>query len=162
MPLSEDGMSQQIKLVQIESRSAFSDGGIEEAVRRLCKQTQTLYLSDDIPWVVGYSGGKDSTATLQLIWSAIRALPDGERKKSIHVISTDTLVENPIVAKWVEHSLAAMERAAAAQGMPIKAHRLVPAVQDRPRRNARTGHDWQPAAVERRHPRRSRHLHRPG
>ena len=39
---------------------------------------RTVYTADDRPWVIGYSGGKDSTCALQLIWSAVRALPEGE------------------------------------------------------------------------------------
>lgn len=95
------------------------------------KNTQQLYLSDPMPWIVGYSGGKDSTATLQLIWQAIRLLPPEQRTKEVHVISTDTLVENPVVAIWVSNSLQAMTAAALEQGMPVKPHRLVPRVEDR-------------------------------
>lgn len=103
------------------------DDRIEVAIRN----TQDLYLSDSLPWVVGYSGGKDSTATLQLIWSAIAGLEVGQRTKPIHVISTDTLVENPVVAIWVTNSLDAMEKAAQAQSMPIFPHRLTPKLEDR-------------------------------
>ena len=46
------------------------DARVEVAIHN----TQELYLSDDLPWVIGYSGGKDSTATLQLIWTAIARL----------------------------------------------------------------------------------------
>ena len=37
---------------------------------------QNLYLADDIPWMIGYSGGKDSTAAVQLVWMAIEQLPE--------------------------------------------------------------------------------------
>jgi len=88
---------------------------------------QKLFLADQIPWVIGYSGGKDSTAVLQLVWSAIYALPKEERlHKTIHVINTDTLVEQPIVAAWVKRSLARMLDAAEEQGMPMVPHRLTP------------------------------------
>lgn len=100
---------------------------IETAIRN----TQDLYLSDTLPWVVGYSGGKDSTATLQLIWKAVAALPVEKRSKPIHVISTDTLVENPVVAIWVTNSLTAMQKAAHEQEMPIIPHRLTPKLEDR-------------------------------
>jgi DNA sulfur modification protein DndC len=100
--------------------------------KRLIAQTQKLFLEDDLPWVVGYSGGKDSTATLQLIWLAISALsPEQRKEKTVHVISTDTLVENPIVASWVTHSLKRMTESAKAQAMPIEAHRLTPKLEDR-------------------------------
>ena len=109
--------------------SAFSDG-FKKAIEVLKKDVQELYLSDEIPWVVGYSGGKDSTATTQLIWLALSDLPKESRRKPVHVISTDTLVENPIVAGWVNHSLTTMEAAAQKQSLPIQTHRLTPKPKD--------------------------------
>lgn len=104
---------------------------MEDRIETAIRNTQDLYLSDTLPWVVGYSGGKDSTATLQLIWKAIAALPVDKRSKPIHVISTDTLVENPVVAIWVTNSLLAMQKAATEQKMPIIPHRLTPKLEDR-------------------------------
>lgn len=104
---------------------------MEDRIETALRNTQDLYLSDTLPWVVGYSGGKDSTATLQLIWKAISALPVAKRSKPIHVISTDTLVENPVVAIWVTNSLVAMQKAAQEQEMPIIPHRLTPKLEDR-------------------------------
>ena len=111
-------------------RSVFRELGVQRTLTRQKECVQELYCSDDIPWVVGYSGGKDSTATLQLIWIALADLPTEERRKPVHVISTDTLVENPIVAAWVTHSLDAINTAADAGELPIRAHRLTPEVQD--------------------------------
>ena len=54
----------------------------------------------------------------------------GERTKPVHVISTDTLVEQPLVAAWVEASLARMGTAAGEQGLPIVPHKLTPEVED--------------------------------
>ena len=45
-----------------------------EQIEGLMETVRNLYLSDDIPWVIGYSGGKDSTATLQLVWLALQGL----------------------------------------------------------------------------------------
>ena len=73
--------------------------------KKLHKEIQSLYLEDNSPWIIGYSGGKDSTGTLQLIWNAVSELPPDRCQKTIHVISTDTMVENPIVAAWVKNSL---------------------------------------------------------
>ncbi|MBG1252218.1 DNA phosphorothioation system sulfurtransferase DndC [Burkholderia pseudomallei] len=113
-------------------RSAFSEAGIEEVLRLARKQVQDLYLSDDLPWVVGYSGGKDSTATLQLIWTALRELPEEQRaRKPVHVISTDTLVENPVVAMWVTVSLEKMRLESHLQKMPFRPNRLTPTLEDR-------------------------------
>ena len=44
----------------------------KEEIEGLKETIRNLYLADDIPWVIGYSGGKDSTATLQLVWLALQ------------------------------------------------------------------------------------------
>ncbi|MGB7906111.1 MAG: hypothetical protein WCF43_15570, partial [Steroidobacteraceae bacterium] len=101
-----------------------------EDVKGLTQEIQELYCLDSLPWIIGYSGGKDSTAVLQLIWNAIATLPSEKWTKTVHVITTDTLVENPIVASWVRQSLEKMKSAATEQGMPIEPHLLEPATKD--------------------------------
>lgn len=101
-----------------------------EEIETLTTEIQDLYCLDEIPFVIGYSGGKDSTATLQLIWNAIAKLPVSKRTKTVHVITTDTLVENPYVSNWVCKSLEKMKIAAKQQEMPIEPHLLHPAVKD--------------------------------
>ena len=108
--------------------SAFDGVGLKEGVAALLEEVTALYLSDDIPWVIGYSGGKDSTAALQLVWLALAELPVPSRHKPVYVISTDTLVENPIVAHWVSNSLEQMGDEAGRQGLPLTAHRLTPPI----------------------------------
>lgn len=97
-----------------------------EDINKLMQTVRDLYQVDDIPWAIGYSGGKDSTATLQLVWLAIQGLPAEDRKKTIHIINTDTLVESPVVAQWAIQSLKKMEDAATEQGLPFVSHRLTP------------------------------------
>ena len=96
----------------------------------LQEHIRTVYSADDRPWVIGYSGGKDSTCALQLIWSAIRALPEGARRKPIFVLSSDTLVETPVIVNYIDESLAAINAAAALQRMPITAQKVVPEISD--------------------------------
>ncbi|MCX2864175.1 DNA phosphorothioation system sulfurtransferase DndC [Paucibacter sp. PLA-PC-4] len=98
---------------------------------QIVAEIRDLYLADSIPWIVGYSGGKDSTASLQLLWTALAALPPDQRIKPVHVISTDTLVENPVIAAWVETSLLRIGISAKQQGLPITAHRLLPSMENR-------------------------------
>src|SRR5262249_51405787 len=64
------------------------------------------------------------------VWLALAGLDASERTKPVHVITTDTLVENPIVAAWVEGSLATLRAAAQRAAMPIHPHRLTPEVTD--------------------------------
>ena len=100
----------------------------KDSVNGLMETIRTLYLCDDIPWVIGYSGGKDSTATVQIVWLALSELPRESLKKQVHVINTDTMVESPVISKWVRKSLESMESAAEEQGLPFVTHRLTPAV----------------------------------
>lgn len=95
-------------------------------IQALIEVIKGLYLEDMIPWICGYSGGKDSTAVVQLVWYALRELPPEKRRKTVHIISTDTLVESPVVAIWATESLRKMENQAAADGLPIIPHRLTP------------------------------------
>lgn len=99
-------------------------------ITMLKREIQELYQADDTPWIIGYSGGKDSTAILQLTWLALSELPPEKRLKTVYVISTDTLVENPIVAAWVNHSHETMAKKAKLESMPILPQRLTPRVED--------------------------------
>lgn len=98
----------------------------KENIDGLITTIQTLYLSDNIPWMIGYSGGKDSTAAVQLVWMAIESLPVEQRQKPIHIMNTDTLVESPVVSRWVEKSLDAMRSAAVERQLPFIPERLIP------------------------------------
>ena len=108
----------------------FEDGGYDEQIELRVSEIASQYLQDNLPWVVGYSGGKDSTATLQLVWMALKTIPLEKRTKPVHVISTDTLVENPIVASWVALSLEKMNTVAQQEGLPVQSHRLTPSLSD--------------------------------
>ncbi|MDV2998727.1 MAG: hypothetical protein N5P05_000333 [Chroococcopsis gigantea SAG 12.99] len=99
-------------------------------INQITEEIQELYCQDTIPLVVGWSGGKDSTTVLQLIWNAIAALPPSKRHKTIYVISNDTLVENPIVSAWVRKSLTIMQESALQQQIPLQAHLTSPNVDD--------------------------------
>src|ERR1043166_1331357 len=114
----------------MKSRSFFAENGFTSAVDALLDEIRRLYRADHVPWVAGYSGGKDSTAVLQLIWLAVSQLPEDQRAKPIHVISTDTLVENPIVAAWVGRSLDKMKEMAYLGRLPFRPHRLTPEAQN--------------------------------
>lgn len=101
----------------------------KDDIRAVIETIKELYLEDMIPWICGYSGGKDSTAVVQLVWQALSELPQELLKKTVHIISTDTLVESPVIALWATESLNKMRVAVEANNkkLPIVPHRLVPA-----------------------------------
>lgn len=88
--------------------------------------TQRVYRSDDRPWVIGYSGGKDSSAVMTLIYFALLGLKPEERHKPVFVVASDTLVETPMVVDHVNNSLKAIEKGAKRDGLPITCHKVVP------------------------------------
>ena len=109
-----------------ESRSYFEDHSLDE----LYEEIKNLYLEDDRPWVVGFSGGKDSTATLQLIWYAISSLPKEKRKKHIYVVSSDTLVESPPISAYIQRTIKNINEAAKKQGLPLSAEIVYPEINE--------------------------------
>ncbi len=117
-------------LNQTAPKSFFNEMGFQQTLVGLIEEVRQIYQADAFPWVVGYSGGKDSTAVLQLIWYALEAMPAVQRTKPIYVMSTDTLVENPIVSLWVNNSLDIMAKAAKKKKLPITPHGLTPALTD--------------------------------
>jgi len=98
----------------------------KEIIEGMMETVRNLYLADDIPWVIGYSGGKDSTATLQLVWYSLEKLSPDQLKKPVHVINTDTLVESPVISRWAKKSLEELERMSDEKGMPFEKHILKP------------------------------------
>ena len=67
-------MKETKQTVSASKKSAFAALGLKATVEQLKEEVRELYLADDVPWIIGYSGGKDSTAVLQLTWLAIAGL----------------------------------------------------------------------------------------
>jgi DNA sulfur modification protein DndC len=79
------------------------------------QEIRDVYLASKRDWIVAYSGGKDSTATLQLIWYALTALPPEQRRYHVFVISNDTLVDDPAMAVRTHLSCQRINSAAQAE-----------------------------------------------
>lgn len=87
---------------------------------------QRVYCSDKRPWVIGYSGGKDSSAVMSLIYLALLGLKPEDRHKPVFVVSSDTLVETPVVVNHIKDSLRAIEKGAKRDNLPITCHKVIP------------------------------------
>ncbi len=94
------------------------------------REIQDVYLENARPWVIGYSGGKDSTTALQLVWYALAELPVEERKYPVYVISSDTLVETPVIVSYITGTLARIETHASEQRMPFHTELVRPKTED--------------------------------
>ncbi len=93
-------------------------------------EIREVYLSDNRPWILGFSGGKDSTCMVQLIWHAITALPEEKRQKKLYIISSDTLVESPKIVEQITSTLNSMEKAAREQKLAISTNLVRPEIKD--------------------------------
>ncbi|OCH02109.1 DNA phosphorothioation system sulfurtransferase DndC [Aliivibrio fischeri] len=87
---------------------------------------QRVYCADNRPWVIGYSGGKDSSAIMSLVYLALLGLKEEDRTKQVFVVTSDTLVETPVVVNHINDSLTAIQTGAKRDGLPITCHKVVP------------------------------------
>ena len=110
------------------------DNKLQESVLtqldKLYEDVRQTYLDYPYPWVIGYSGGKDSTATLQLVWYALKELSPEQRTKPVYVISTDTKVETPVIVERIDDSIRRINEEAENQQMNLTAHKLSPILKD--------------------------------
>ena len=71
------------------------------------------------PWIIGFSGGKDSTLVAHLAFDMLLGLPPSDRKRGIHIVSNDTLVESPLVMAHIAMVQQQMIAAADARRLPL-------------------------------------------
>jgi len=100
------------------------------SLKEIYEEIRTVYLSDNRPWILGFSGGKDSTCMVQLIWYALSELPQEKRQKRIFIISSDTLVESPKIVEQITDTLEKMEQSAKTQDLPISTNLVRPKLED--------------------------------
>ena len=99
-------------------------------LKDIYEEIKNLYLTDNRPWIIGFSGGKDSTCMTQLVWTAISQLPVEKMHKKIYVIGCDTLVESPKIVERLKTSLSNMETKAEEQHLPIQTDMVKPDLED--------------------------------
>lgn len=108
---------------------------MDRKVRYVIDEIKDQYLLADFssrPWIIGFSGGKDSTAMLTLVWLALKEVKtDGMRwHREIVVVSNDTMVENPVITSYVDSVLKKIEKAAIEQNLPIRVVKTTPRLED--------------------------------
>ncbi|HPY31438.1 MAG TPA: DNA phosphorothioation system sulfurtransferase DndC [Verrucomicrobiota bacterium] len=92
---------------------------IKDSLRR-------LYLDDPRPWLVGFSGGKDSTLVASLIVETVVGIPEAGRKKPVSILCTDTRVEIPAIAETIEATLSRIRRFSQQNNLNIEVNLLRP------------------------------------
>jgi len=108
------------------SESVLEKRKFEDVLKDTLEEIRTVYLDDNRPWIIGFSGGKDSTCMVQLVWKALSELPPEKLTKKIYVISSDTLVEAPQIAERITRNLDKMEKYAKKVNLPFGTNLLTP------------------------------------
>lgn len=97
---------------------------------------QYMYADDTHrPWIIGFSGGKDSTVLLTLVWLALKKIKENvlapfQLRRPVYVVCNDTLVENPIISSYVDDVLSQIEKKAREEDMPIFVRKTIPKLED--------------------------------
>ena len=92
------------------------------------KEMELVYLHDQRPWMIGYSGGKDSTLLCQLVFEMLESLPEENRWKPVYIVTSDTMVENPIVKTYMHKMCKAINEASTAKNLNVQAHIIYPEI----------------------------------
>lgn len=83
-------------------------------------------------WIIGFSGGKDSTALLTLVWIALTRLKESgvSLDRHVYIVCNDTMVENPVIEEYVTTVLQTIKKAAKEQQLPITVRTTTPQIED--------------------------------
>src|SRR5436189_3610203 len=91
------------------------------------------YLYDESttrPWIIGFSGGKDSTMLLQLVWNALKKIEPILLTRQIYVVCNDTMVENPRIVKFINTTLKKIQKEANLNNFPVIVIQTTPKLDD--------------------------------
>lgn len=114
----------------ITIRSKKVEGIISEIIDQY-----TYADTSERPWIIGFSGGKDSTVLLTLVWIALQRIREQmpypyQLRRKVYVVCNDTMVENPIIANYVEDVLAKIKEEARNQDLPIFVQKTTPKLEE--------------------------------
>lgn len=99
-----------------------------QVFEEIIKEIMIVYKHDSRPWLIGYSGGKDSTLLVSLVYEAMQRLKkaDSPMHKKIYIITSDTMVENPIVKNYMHSSSQSINDASKSDRLKIEARIIYP------------------------------------
>lgn len=104
------------------TNSYFNENTLDD----LLSEIKTVYLSDKRPWIIGYSGGKDSTVVVHLVYLMLKRLAPGLKIKPVYVVSSDTMVENPLIKMYLSETIETLSKAAKADNIPMICQMVAP------------------------------------
>lgn len=99
-------------------------------IDKVLKEMEMVYLNDDRPWIIGYSGGKDSTVVVQLVYEMLKRLPKHKLHKKVYIVSSDTLIENPIILDHLNETCELIQKSSFKDELPLEVNIVHPEYDD--------------------------------
>ncbi len=101
---------------------------IEDRWPKIVKEVKDEYLAKNqrYPWIIGFSGGKDSTLVAHAVFEALLDTPPSKRTRHVYIVSNDTMVESPLVIAHLDEVTSRISQAATSLGLPITVARTLP------------------------------------
>lgn len=117
--------------MQTSSLINFNDETIEASWKSIILSIRAEYLAENqhYPWIIGFSGGKDSTVVAHAVFEALLSVSPSQRTRPIHIVSNDTLVESPLVIAHLDDVTKRIESAARSLDLPITVARTKPEIE---------------------------------
>jgi len=104
---------------------------LETKIRSVIDRLKKEYLADTRPWVVTFSGGKDSTTVLQLVTEMLLELRNESKElKKVYIVSSDTGVEMPIIEDYTGNKLKKIATYIKKENLNMEVNLLKPKVTD--------------------------------
>ncbi len=101
---------------------------IEEIWKAIVDEVKAEYLAENqrFPWIIGFSGGKDSTVVAHAVFEALLDISPSKRTRPVHIVSNDTLVESPLVIAHLDDVTKRIDEAAHSLDLPVTVARTKP------------------------------------
>jgi DNA sulfur modification protein DndC len=116
------------RLEDLSDVCLLGESTIQDKWREVVGTIREDYLAENqrFPWIIGFSGGKDSTLVVHAVVDALMSIPPSKRTRPVHIVSNDTLVESPVVIAHLDKVTSAIGAMSEDLGLPIVIARTTP------------------------------------
>ncbi|WP_298496996.1 DNA phosphorothioation system sulfurtransferase DndC [Helicobacter ganmani] len=98
-------------------------------IQSTLEELKTKFLASKRTWVVAFSGGKDSTCALQLVYEMLVSLQPHQRRQT-YAIASNTLVEAPHIDKFLKEVIDSINLHARKNNIPFEILQVSPSLKD--------------------------------
>ena len=110
----------------VEEQHSITEGTLERLLAAQADIRDEYLAENNDPWIIGYSGGKDSTLVAQLVFEMLLDLAPSDRKRPVHLLCNDTMVESPVLMTYIDRMLSRLQTAADSLHLPIAVVKTTP------------------------------------